>query len=138
VDKPGFSAGPITAIVLILICVLIGLATNGLGFWLLVVLAPVLILLAWPGRRPTPDGYLPAMTGCGVVAALLLVVVSFLITFVAVCAPIGATVFQEYEPAHPDPDTVLIRLAALALGLLAASFVAYLLVRRFWPRGGRP
>ena len=46
VEKPGFSAGQITAIVLMLICVLIGLATNGLGFWLLVVLAPVLILHA--------------------------------------------------------------------------------------------
>jgi hypothetical protein len=132
------SVGQITAMVLAVLCMLIGFATQGLGLWLFVVLAPVFILLAWPGRWPTPEGYLPAMTGCGVAAAVAVIVVCSIITFVAVCFPIGFLAFsQSFENPNPPLSASLLAVSAWGLGSVAAAVVAWMLVRRIWPRAGR-
>jgi hypothetical protein len=135
------STGQGVAILLALICCLIGLATQGLGFLLFIALAPVFILLlATPAhRQPTAEGYSRTMTGCAAAGVVLLVVASSIITFVDVCFPLGLIAFGEsFENPNPPISAVFFMLAAFGGGLLAAGFVAWLLVRRFWPRGGRP
>ena len=137
-DKPTLSRTPLyTGIILVSLCVLLGLVTYGFGLLLLLPLTPALVRLF---RASTESG--SAVDGCiSLVAAIgvaLLVAVSFTITFVAFCAPIGFIAFvQSFENPNPPTSATFIALAAWGLGLLAAGFVAYWLVRRFWPRGGR-
>jgi len=139
-EKAGVSTGQGVAILLALICCLIGLATQGQGFLLFIALAPVFILLAAPAhRQPTAEGYSRTMTGCAAAGVVLLVVASSIITFVDVCLPLGMVAFDEsFEKPNPPISAAFLMLAAWGGGLLAAGFVAWLLVRRFWPRGGRP
>ncbi len=122
-----------TGIILVGLCVLIGLLTYGLGLLLLLPLAPALIRLF-----RAPGEYDSVERGClGLIAAVggaLLIAVSFAITFLAVCFPVGYIGIQN--ATNPFSGTVALVLA-VAIGSLAAGFVAWLLVRRFWPRGGR-
>lgn len=137
-EKAGVSTGQGVAILLAIICGLIGLATQGLGFWLFIVLAPVFVLLALPPLQMAPDGYSRTITGCTTGGVVVLVVASSIITFVDVCFPLGVVSFsQSFENPNPPISATYFMAAAWGGGLLAAAFVAWLIVRRSWPRGDR-
>jgi hypothetical protein len=105
------------------------LATFGFGLLLLIPLAPALIRLyrvdqcIWGGQDSLNFG----CVSLGVsVAIALLVAVCFVITFVAVCFPVGMGV-----PTIYSQDAMVI--AGTVLGLLAGGGVAYVIVRAIFP-----
>jgi hypothetical protein len=126
--NPGY-----TGAVLILICGIFGIVTCGFGFLLFIPLAPTLYRLHRADQHVSADYDSPG-AGCaawGAGAALaLLVAASAVITFGAVCYPIGATGFNLY---HRVDFTLIAVVLGTVFGLLASGAVAYVLVRAIFP-----
>jgi hypothetical protein len=141
-----------TATVLVILCILLGLVTFGIGFVALPVLIPVFVRLARKDCEPDSPFRLPALTGCAAQAAAagiaFLVLASAVISFVAVCYPIGvSSILAGGFGVTPGATSNLAPLSVLAgvlLGAAAAMGASYLVARRFFPpdkgrrEGGEP
>jgi hypothetical protein len=122
-----------TGLVLIALCFLLGILTFGLGFLLFIPLAPALYRLH-RASQCVSDRYNSVGAGCaawgaGLVIALL-VAVSFIVTFAAVCFPIGIAGSRIYSP---DAMELVIVVGGFVLGILAGAAVAYIIVRAIFP-----
>jgi hypothetical protein len=134
-----------TAICILITCCLLILA-GGLGLGLLVVLSPAMIRLfrvarerrADPSRAavaPGASGFLTVILALGIT---FLLIVSAVITFVAVCFPVGAYGIGLYLQQTPPQIAVLIWVAGCVGGLTLAGFLGYGLTRLFFRRTVKP
>jgi hypothetical protein len=125
--NPGY-----TGVFLFLICLLFGMGTCGSGFLLLIVLAPTLYRLHRADQHVSAD-YDSLGAGCAAwsagAALALLIAGSAFITFGAVCFPIGAAGSNlQQQAVYP-----WLCIVGATLGLLAATAVAYVIVRAIFP-----
>jgi hypothetical protein len=120
-----------TGLVLIALCFLFGIVTFGFGFLLFIPLAPALYRLHRASRHVSDRydslGAVCAAWGAGAAIALL-VIASAVITFAAVCFPIGSPGFSIFQQS----DMTFVYVGCV-LGLLAGGAVAYIIVRAIFP-----
>jgi hypothetical protein len=122
----------LTARMIVAACLPLGLA-YGVGFAVLIALAPALRRLFRISRERLSEITIPPPTATraqsiatifAAIGTAALVVVSSLITFVAVCGPTGAYAMLGMQD-EPDPVRAAVWLAGLGGGMAAAGGLGY-------------